>query len=117
MTEPIDPDGTQHPGRVLRVSCGRDGREHLVAETVMTPHSAGHYPALCGHPVWAAAGTRRQCSAPSLDPPILLVCYASTGPGGPPAQHARRGSSRAGNQASQHKQPTADREHPHDPDG
>ena len=42
---------------MLRVTSVRDGREHLVAEDVMTPGSAGRYPALCGHAVWAAVLT------------------------------------------------------------
>jgi hypothetical protein len=39
---------------VLRVTCARDGREHLVAEELMTPGSAGRYVALCGHRLLAA---------------------------------------------------------------
>lgn len=42
------------PGAVLPVTSARDGREHLVAEHLMTIGSAGRYPALCGHRVWAA---------------------------------------------------------------
>lgn len=40
--------------RVMAVTSTRDGHEHLVAEEAITPSSAGHYPALCGHPIWAA---------------------------------------------------------------
>ncbi|MFN2494442.1 MAG: hypothetical protein ABR608_00825 [Pseudonocardiaceae bacterium] len=39
---------------VLRVTCARDGREHLVADEAMTAGSAGRYRALCGDGVWAA---------------------------------------------------------------
>lgn len=42
---------------VVRVTSVRDGREHLVAEEAMAPGSAGRYPALCGHAVWAAVLT------------------------------------------------------------
>ncbi|MGH4014769.1 MAG: hypothetical protein ACRDSL_12755 [Pseudonocardiaceae bacterium] len=54
MAEMTAPEGEQPPSRVLGVTCARDGREHLVADEAMTPHSTGRYPALCGHGVWAA---------------------------------------------------------------
>lgn len=44
-----------HHPVVLPVTSARDGREHLVAEHLMTIGSAGRYPALCGHRVWATA--------------------------------------------------------------
>lgn len=37
------------------VVSARDGLEHLVAESTMTPGSAGRYVACCGRVVWAAA--------------------------------------------------------------
>lgn len=37
------------------VTSDRDGFEHLVAESAMTPGSAGRYVACCGRVVWAAA--------------------------------------------------------------
>lgn len=54
---------------VLRVTCGRDGYEHLVNDEAMTPGCAGRYPALCGHPVWAAV-----LACPSGPP--CLACVA-----------------------------------------
>ena len=46
--------GANRRSPVLRVTSVRDGREHLVADHLMTVGSAGRYPALCGHRVWAA---------------------------------------------------------------
>ncbi|MGH3901988.1 MAG: hypothetical protein ACRDTA_27800 [Pseudonocardiaceae bacterium] len=37
------------------MTSARDGFEHLVAESAMTPGSAGRYVAGCGRVVWAAA--------------------------------------------------------------
>jgi hypothetical protein len=41
-------------GVVVRVTSMCDGYEHLVADEVMTPGSAGRYVALCGQGMWAA---------------------------------------------------------------
>lgn len=37
------------------VTCARDSFEHLVADSAMTPGSAGRYVSLCGRAMWAAA--------------------------------------------------------------
>lgn len=52
--------GAGDEGRAWRtiafpVTSTGDGFEHLVADTEMTPGSAGRYVALCGRSVWAAA--------------------------------------------------------------
>ena len=41
--------------RVLPVTCGRDGREHLVADEAMDAGYAGRYVALCGYDLLAVA--------------------------------------------------------------
>lgn len=40
---------------VVPVVSAGDGVEHLVAESAMTPGSAGRYVACCGRVVWAAS--------------------------------------------------------------
>ncbi|MGQ0778504.1 MAG: hypothetical protein ACT4NY_29525 [Pseudonocardiales bacterium] len=67
----------------LSVTCGRDGREHLVAEEAMTIGSAGRYPALCGHAVWAVA---LACPAG----PPCRACAAIRNPDTPSARRYRR---------------------------
>jgi len=41
-------------GRALRVTCTRDGREHLVSDTETGAEHAGRRVALCGHEMLAA---------------------------------------------------------------
>lgn len=41
--------------RAVPVTSARDGFEHLVADEAMASGTGGHYPALCGRVVWAAA--------------------------------------------------------------
>lgn len=61
---------------VLRVTCARDGREHLVAEELMTPGSAGRYVALCGHRLLAAV---LACPPGPSCPTCIAVHKAATG--------------------------------------
>ncbi|MGH3937587.1 MAG: hypothetical protein ACRDTG_02985 [Pseudonocardiaceae bacterium] len=60
---------------VLRVTCGRDGYEHLVADEAIAPGCAGRYPAICGHRVWAAV---LACPAGPPCPRCVVARRAST---------------------------------------
>lgn len=69
---------TSSGGRVamLRVTCGRDGYEHLVADEAMMLGGAGRYRAICGHGVWAAV-----LACPSGPPCPACVAARSGGRG------------------------------------
>ncbi|MGH3916810.1 MAG: hypothetical protein ACRDTC_25885 [Pseudonocardiaceae bacterium] len=85
MADLTGTEDAQHIQRViaLSVTCGRDGREHLVAEEAMTAGGAGRYPALCGHAVWAVA---LACPAG----PPCLACAVIRNPGTANARRYRR---------------------------
>ena len=73
--------------RVLPVTCGRDGREHLVADEAMDAGYAGRYVALCGYDLLAVAlafppGPR--CSG------CVAVREGRTGGRGPAGRHEFR---------------------------
>ncbi|MGH3943155.1 MAG: hypothetical protein ACRDTG_31935 [Pseudonocardiaceae bacterium] len=55
MAELTDAEEGQRPVVALRVTSALDGREHLVAEHLITITNAGRYVGLCGRQVWAAA--------------------------------------------------------------